>query len=220
MKVVQSELFAPVLEPIVDMRTGKQIGAELLCRARRFPSSAKEWRDWYDKVPGYIEVFLKQNDLEWISINYDTKHLLDSEVIESSAKMKGMPIVIEWTEHRDTYLRTHYLKHEILEAVRNLEQLRDLHGFQIAFDDMGSGDDGLRRFSMLAPDFVKIDGGIFHRARKDKRIRDVLMRHVQMYIGLSQVVIEWVENEEDLKLAMSLGAKLGQGYLWDLTQKS
>ncbi|MDT4290855.1 EAL domain-containing protein [Methylomonas sp. MO1] len=98
---------------------------------------------------------------------------------------------------------------QLLEAVDNY---RD-RGFQVAIDNFGSRHSNLDRLWRLSPSFVKLDLSIIHQAQTDAKIRRVLPKLIEIIQALgAQAIIEGIENEVQLDIALDAGGKLLQGY--------
>lgn len=101
----------------------------------------------------------------------------------------------------------------------NFELLREalLHyremGFRIALDDLGEGFSGLRLWSELQPDFVKIDKyfiqGIAGDPQKRQFVRSI--HHIALNTG-ARVIAEGVETQQELETVRRIGIDLVQGY--------
>ncbi|MDR9497999.1 MAG: GGDEF domain-containing protein [Hydrogenovibrio sp.] len=87
-------------------------------------------------------------------------------------------------------------------------------GFKVAIDDLGSGYNGLKLWSEVKPDFVKVDkhfiAGIDRQADKYRFMETILT----LAKGLgTKVIAEGVETESELRMLEKLGVDLVQGYL-------
>ena len=197
------------LEPIVDLLTGDVVGQELLAGEKACPTwSEAEWRDWYAFLAEEIPLLLP--DLHGLLfLNLDGHQLLDSHISGHVRSLRGHSrrIVVEWTEHR-------FHDEKLVDVMAKLNFLKGL-GFRIAIDDIGAGSgvDGLGRAGAVKASFCKIDGPYFQTIR-DKGPESLrgLCQHLS-HNG-ARVVVEWVETEEDYRLALAAGAHLGQGYFW------
>jgi len=88
-------------------------------------------------------------------------------------------------------------------------------GFKVAIDDLGSGYNGLRIWSEVKPDFVKIDRHFV----SDIDLHDEKQAFMGTLMTLAKstntrVVAEGVETEKELDMLISLGVDLVQGYLF------
>lgn len=101
----------------------------------------------------------------------------------------------------------------------NFEQLREalLHyrdmGFRIALDDLGEGFSGLRLWSELQPDFVKIDKYFIQDISGDPQKRQFVrsIHHIALNTG-ARVIAEGVETQYELETVRRIGIDLVQGY--------
>lgn len=97
----------------------------------------------------------------------------------------------------------------LLDAVDNY---RD-RGYQIAIDDFGSKHSNVDRLWKLSPHFVKLDVSVIKQAQTDSKLRRALPSLIELIHALgAQTIIEGIENEIQLDIAIDSGAKLLQGY--------
>lgn len=86
-------------------------------------------------------------------------------------------------------------------------------GFRIALDDLGSGYSGLRAWSELRPDFVKVDQHFVRQCDSDKVKQDFLHFICNIASALdTEVIAEGVETREEMQTLQSLGLDYLQGY--------
>jgi EAL domain-containing protein (putative c-di-GMP-specific phosphodiesterase class I)/GGDEF domain-containing protein len=113
-------------------------------------------------------------------------------------------VIIELTEHKpaDNY--------QIMRA--SAKHYRSM-GFAIALDDLGAGYSGLRLWSELLPEYVKIDKHFIH-ALHDDAIKLNFVRSIQsMASSLNcNVIAEGIETEDEFKAIEKLGITHAQGY--------
>ncbi|MCE9633606.1 MAG: EAL domain-containing protein [Methylophilales bacterium] len=99
---------------------------------------------------------------------------------------------------------------QLSEAVTNY---RD-RGYQIAIDDFGSKHSNLDRLWEVSPDFIKLDISIIRQAQTNKKVRKILPKLIEIIHELdAQAIVEGIENEIQLNIAIDSGAKLLQGFL-------
>ena len=86
-------------------------------------------------------------------------------------------------------------------------------GCTIAIDDFGTGTSGMARYRAIKPDLVKIDGPMFRAmaatALQLKLLRKMMATFVQDGVT---VLVEGIETEAHLALAIDLGASYVQGF--------
>lgn len=122
------------------------------------------------------------------------------------AELSPDRIVIELTEESllDDYVRLRSTLHKLRDA-----------GCSIAIDDLGAGSSGLRTWSELKPDFVKIDryfvSGIDADSTKLEFVRSIL--DMGRAIGC-RVIAEGVETERECRELVDLGLDRLQGHLF------
>lgn len=94
-------------------------------------------------------------------------------------------------------------------------------GLQIAMDDLGTGYSGLKLWSELRPDFVKIDRHFVAGVHQDRIKREFVrfIRGIAQRIGC-QVIAEGVETAEEYDTLTSLGISILQGFYLGLPQAS
>jgi EAL domain-containing protein (putative c-di-GMP-specific phosphodiesterase class I) len=98
---------------------------------------------------------------------------------------------------------------KLSEAVANY---RD-RGYKIAIDDFGSKHSNLDRLWEVSPDYIKLDISIIRQAQANPKVRKVLPKLIQIIQELeAQAIVEGIENEIQLHIAIDSGAKLLQGY--------
>jgi EAL domain-containing protein (putative c-di-GMP-specific phosphodiesterase class I) len=98
----------------------------------------------------------------------------------------------------------------LADAIANYRE----RGYKIAIDDFGKEHSNLERLWTLAPEYVKLDGGIIQQAEHNPRLQRILPKLVEIIRELdAEVIIEGVETETQLELAQHAGINLVQGYL-------
>lgn len=88
-------------------------------------------------------------------------------------------------------------------------------GFEIAIDDLGAGYSGLKLWSEVNPDYVKIDRHFIHGIDRSIVKREFVKSMVTISQGLRcQVIAEGIETLDELDVVRRLGIEIGQGYLF------
>lgn len=120
------------------------------------------------------------------------------------AGMGPKQVVIEITEHHP--IEDFQLMRDAVAHYREM-------GFAIAIDDLGAGYAGLRQWSELSPDFVKIDRHFIQDLPGSPDKRQFVQSIGEIARGLGcRVVAEGVETPEELQVVCHLGIHLAQGY--------
>jgi diguanylate cyclase (GGDEF)-like protein len=92
-------------------------------------------------------------------------------------------------------------------VVTCLRRLRS-EGFQLALDDVGTGNAGLEMLQKVAPDYVKIDRSIVVDATTDRSARGVLMAMATYAQQTGAYVIaEGIEDQETLDFIAAIGRR-------------
>ncbi|MGB4246400.1 MAG: bifunctional diguanylate cyclase/phosphodiesterase [Pseudohongiellaceae bacterium] len=93
-----------------------------------------------------------------------------------------------------------------------LEHYRRM-GFEIAIDDLGAGYSGLRRWSELRPEYVKVDRHFIQNIHADPVKQSFVRSIVDIAKGLNcKVIAEGIESREESQTLMDMGIAYGQGY--------
>jgi diguanylate cyclase (GGDEF)-like protein len=115
-------------------------------------------------------------------------------------------VVLEVTEHGD-------VSHEVAlsAAIKPLRRL----GCDIAIDDLGAGSSGLKTWSALRPEFVKVDRHFAAGVDRDPVRAEILRCVVEMGRATgSKIVAEGIENPDQCSLVLDLGVDYLQGHLF------
>lgn len=224
-KILSGRALQPIFQPILDLQNGTVKGyealirgpsdsplhspiqlfktavacsqleaLEMLCRQMSIESFAAAQTD--------TQLFLNVNPLLLLTADHPsglTKQML------KQAKVDPSRVVIEISE-----------QYQVAEAellVKAVQHYRQL-GFLIAIDDLGSGFSGLKLWSELQPDIVKIDRYFISELDKDPTKRTFVRNIVSLAKAIGAVVVaEGIETPEELRFCRELGADLAQGYL-------
>jgi diguanylate cyclase (GGDEF)-like protein/PAS domain S-box-containing protein/excisionase family DNA binding protein len=99
-----------------------------------------------------------------------------------------------------------------------IRQLKDM-GCRFALDDFGAGFSSFYYLKRFEVDYLKIDGSFIRDLATDQGSRIFVKALTDVAQGLSkQVIAEWVETPEVLKILTDMGAQFGQGYLFQRPQ--
>ena len=224
------EGFSCVYQPLVDMRSGKVVGCEVLARfADRCgsipPNDFVPLIERLDRTWEFSELIFgrafeelmpllaERPDLH-VSVNFFPRDL-EPDNLQTLRK--------SWALNYAAANRIH-LSCEILETGVHVEDGQDSvldllrrRGFKIAIDDFGTGASNLQQVHGLKADYIKIDrsfvsGSTFEVAP----VRASLIPHI---IGIAEavkaeVIAEGVETFEQLQLMRNMGVRLAQGYFF------
>lgn len=86
-------------------------------------------------------------------------------------------------------------------------------GFNVAIDDLGAGYSGLKLWSQLLPDIVKIDRYFVENCDKDNFKQKFLRAIFDLATAAkAEIVVEGIECEQEFDFLQSLGMVYAQGY--------
>ncbi len=113
-------------------------------------------------------------------------------------------VIIELTENAQT------LDYQLLRDAT--KHYRDM-GFEIAIDDLGEGFSGLRLWSEIRPNYVKIDKHFIHNIHLDT-VKLQFVRSIQEIAAKSgaRIIAEGIESQDDLMAIRDIGINYGQGH--------
>lgn len=223
--IIQQRALQPLFQPILSLADAKVIGyealirgpsdsplhsplqlfktavacksleqLEMLCRELSIEAFARS------AVSG--KLFLNVNPLLLLTADHPsglTKKMLQQAGLDPAR------VVIEISEQYQVEDATLLIK-----AVHHYRQL----GFQIAIDDLGSGFSGLKLWSELEPDIVKIDRYFISDVHRDPTKKAFVQNIIRLAKATGALIVaEGIETQEELVLCRELGADLAQGYL-------
>ncbi len=223
-RILNGKQLTPHFQPIVSLSQKKIMGYEALIRgpsdsplhspfnlfdtAERFDLSTKlEYICREITIKRYAELNIKEK----LFINVSPSVLLHPEFKKGETLkllqqfgVDPRSVVIELTEHQPT--DDFQLMREAIIHYRKM-------GFEIAIDDLGAGYSGLRLWSELQPEYVKIDmhfiQGIHNDPIKLNFVRSI--QNIASSLNCS-VIAEGIETEDEFKAVEQLGITHAQGY--------
>lgn len=223
--IIQDSQLTAVFQPIIDMRQAKIIGFEGLIRGpvnsilhspmelfsvARSCGMVAEVEYLSRRI--VLEAFAKLKLAEKIFLNISPDIFLlkgsrTGETLKYIEEIGLHPsqVIIELTENAPT------LDYQLL---RNATQYYRNMGFEIAIDDLGEGFSGLRLWSEIRPDYVKIDQHFIRDINLDP-VKLQFARSIQEIASKTgaRVIAEGIETKEELMAVRDLGIAFGQGYI-------
>ncbi|HKT71873.1 MAG TPA: bifunctional diguanylate cyclase/phosphodiesterase [Steroidobacteraceae bacterium] len=224
-RLIEREGVHTLFQPIVDGATREAYGFEALSRgpagsplhlpAGLFTAAAAEGRTFeldrcclacalrsFSALEVEGKIFLNvlpQTLLKWTDFpTWLEEHL-------ARLRLDPHTVVLELTEHG-----TERREAELAAAVAPLRAL----GCDIAIDDLGSGASGLKTWSEIRPEYVKVDRYFVAGIEQDPVRAEILRSLVEMGRATGcQIVAEGIENREQCAVVRELGVDYLQGYL-------
>jgi len=203
-----------VLQPIVDLKTRRRVGAEALSR---FPP---EWDMGPDVVFEQAHSIGVGAELELLAVEraaelleqlsgYLAVNLSPGMVVDArgQALLRSLPlerIVLEVSEHDQV--------DDYPALCAAIEPLR-ARGMRVAIDDAGAGFSSLRHIVLMSPDIIKLDRSIVDGVSHDRVLTPLVRSLVQFaHASGATTVAEGVETPEDAQALAALRVDLGQGW--------
>ena len=222
---LNAEEFRLAYQPIVELATGAEWGAESLVRWQhpdlgllqpgQFITAAEasglvvELGDWV--LHEALAHIAATPGLPLVTVNVSSRQLTHDDLptlVARALEAHGVApqrLVVEITESA-----------LLPDSGRVRNQLRDLRklGVRVALDDFGAGFSSIAYLDRLPVDIVKLDA-FFLDGELTERRRLLVSSTAAMVASLGAVsLIEHVEAPEHLELALDAGVQLGQGYLF------
>ncbi len=205
------------IQPIIDLRSGRQVGAEALSRFAGSPVRAPD--QWFADAASVglaveLELLALQIALEqlpllpghvYLSLNVSAATIMSDGLASALAGAPPERIVLELTE---------VVPAEDFPAFE--QRITDIRaeGIRLAVDDAGSSDSSFRRLLQLRPDIIKLDIGLSRGIDADPARRS--FGRALLNFGLdscgAEFVAEGIETQAELDSLRSLGCAAGQGY--------
>ena len=212
--VIDQRAFAPVFQPIVDLRNGRIIGYEALTR---FADGTAPDRRFGDATSIGLEGELELATLE-MAIGAARDGISRSRFLHLNVSPE---LVLRGTELRNVLRDVpHRLVLEITEhaIVRDYEAFRQGiarlgRPVRVAVDDAGAGFASLRHILELDPAFVKLDISLIRGIDRDPAKQALVagMRHFARTTR-RRLIAEGVESEGEARTLAELDIRLVQGY--------
>jgi EAL domain-containing protein (putative c-di-GMP-specific phosphodiesterase class I) len=203
-----------VLQPIVNLASGRRVGAEALSR---FPD---EWGKAPDLCFADAHSVGQGDDLEvvalqgaaehlphvdgYVAMNVSPATLLTRPCRELLARLPLDRVVLELSEHDQV---------EDYDALlATLAPLR-ARGMRLAIDDVGAGFSSLRHIVLTSPDVLKLDRSIVDGVATDPVLHTLVKSMVDFGHGCdARIVAEGIETADDARALLDLGVDCGQGW--------
>ncbi len=215
-RVLRGGHLNAVFQPIVDLQTGRVMGAEALAR---FPAEPRRPDVWFAEaesvgmgaaleLAAVSAAFSQLNELPdgiYLSVNASPALMGNDEFVTVLSSVDARRIVVELTEHAavDDY--------DALGAA--IDRVRAL-GVRLAIDDVGAGFSSFQHVIRLRPEILKLDIAITRDIDTDAARRGLARGLLSVARDLgATVVAEGVETQSELDALVNLGIDAAQGFL-------
>jgi len=225
-RAIESEAIVPCFQPIVELRTGRLAGLEVLARwehpehglvlPQNFIPIAEEngligqlthqilTKAFFSTAllpePLFLAVNISPIQLHYLSL---------PRQIRDAAEDYGFPLKQLTVEITESALVNN------LERARKIAiELREM-GCQLALDDFGTGYSSLRHLRALPFSKLKIDRSFVESLPYERESRKIVAAVVGLGHSLDMMTVaEGVETEEQADMLLRLGCQFGQGWLF------
>lgn len=225
LSLIQERKLYPLFQPVMDTSRGIVIGHEALIRGPKghpleFPDRLFSLASQVQLLSelelacrsAAMEAFQKNAMQGKLFLNVNPNVLQDDShphgsTLRLSQQFGIAPeqIAIEISE-RYPIEDTENLKHAII----HYQKL----GFMIAIDDLGAGYSGLKLWSELRPDYVKIDRYFIHSIETSSVKREFVQSILSLATSLrTKVIVEGIETSDELEQLQAMGVNYCQGFL-------
>jgi diguanylate cyclase (GGDEF)-like protein len=222
--IISNKLITTVFQPIFDIENEVIVGYEALTRGPEnnplyYPDLLFKAAEQYNLL-SELDLLCRANAISkfvelklvgklFINIclnamlNKDYPHGETIKLVEQSG-LSPQQVVIEISEKSPFPNNDKLLK--ILNKYRQF-------GFDIAIDDLGAGYSGLKQWSYLRPDIVKIDRYFIEQCDQDVMKREFLKILFELgHVSNAHIIAEGIETKEEFELLRELGMVYSQGY--------
>ncbi len=219
-------------QPIVEMASGRMVGAEALMRWPRgnepglSPALFIPTAEQCGLIGHFTEYalcqlandaprFIKQHPDAYLSVNLSPSDLHSGTVVDQLRHLIETPgidarnIVAEVTEH--AFL-------EPIKADHTIQRIRAL-GIRVAIDDFGTGFSSLSHLTSLKTDYLKIDKVFVDAVGTESMLSQLALHLIGMAVSMQLIIVcEGVETRAQADFLQQHGVKYAQGWLFAKAQ--
>lgn len=226
-RALEANEFVPYYQPVVDLRTGAIVGAEVLMRWRKpdgsvIPPAAfiplaessglilEMTRAMMSAARAEFAQVLGLRPRVKLSFNLTAHHFTNEAIVEEVREIfAGSPIrlsqiVLEVTEREPL--------EDLDMARRVIAALQEL-GCKVAIDDVGTGHGGLSYMLKLGANYIKIDKMFIDAIGTERYSTTIIETLIELARSMRmEIFAEGVENFDQVKYLRERGIVLAQGY--------
>ncbi len=203
-----------MLQPIVDLASGRRVGVEALSRFPRDWGRAPDvcFEEAHSVGQGHrLELLALERALQrsagvsgYVAVNLSPATVLTEDCARLLDRAPLERMLLELSEHEAVE------DYDVLLAA--LAPYRE-RGLRIAIDDVGAGFSSLRHIVLTAPDVIKLDRSLVAGVAADHVLSTLIRSLVDFAHGCrAGVVAEGIETAQDAAVLRGLGVDYGQGW--------
>ena len=217
----------PYYQPIVDIVSGKVLGAEVLVRWKKLDGTIVTpgafiplvessglildlTRSLMRQVCNELGPTMQERPDTYVAFNIAPRHLKDAVLLNDvgsifeGSSIRLSQVVLEVTERYEL---------ENLSAARRVIAAVQALGCRVALDDVGTGHSGLSYILKLGIDIIKIDKIFVDAIKTDPQKQAIVKTLVDLASNLNlKIVAEGVEQFEQVTYLRGIGITAAQGY--------
>ena len=228
-RAVKAGEFIPYYQPIVDIRSGRLRGAEVLVRWRKadgtivppatFIPLAESSGLIIDLTRALMRRVCQEAGAEFgrrphlkVAFNLTARHFASEEIVDdvrqifNKSPVRLSQVVLEVTERQPL--------ENLTETRRVVAALQGL-GVRVAIDDVGTGHSGLSYMLKLGVDIIKIDKMFIDALGTDRNSNTIIETLIDLAQNMRmEIIAEGVESFEQVVHLRELGIRSAQGYVF------
>jgi sensor c-di-GMP phosphodiesterase-like protein len=221
--------LVPYFQPIIDITSGRLLGAEVLARWRR--------RDGTVLLPASFMPLVEQSGL-MVEMTQSLMRRTSVEIGDAYAKRPHLKVAFNLTARqfasdaivadlREIFDRSKISLSQVTLELTEREPIEDMEatrrvvaalqglGCRVALDDVGTGHSGLSSILKLGIDAIKIDKFFIDSLRSDRNSATIVATMVELARNMRmEVVAEGVESFEQVADLRARGVRAAQGYVF------
>jgi sensor c-di-GMP phosphodiesterase-like protein len=228
-KAIRRDEFVPYYQPIVDLQTGKLLGAEVLVRWRQPDGSLLEpnafilllesnglvldfTRKLMRRVKSEVGDAIARRPAMTISFNIAPRHFDDAVILSDVATIfegsgvRLSQLVLELTECNEAIN---------LAGIRRTIAALQRVGCKVAIDDVGAGHSGLSYILKLGADIIKIDKVFVDAIDAEGRSKAIIETLIDLARNMRMdIIAEGVETFDQVSYLRECGIGAAQGFVF------
>jgi sensor c-di-GMP phosphodiesterase-like protein len=228
-RAIRDDEFVPYYQPVVDLQTGRLLGAEVLVRWRRPDGTVMEpgafvlmlessglvlefTRKLMRRVCNELAGAVRQRPSMAIAFNVAPRHFDDALILNDVATIfdgsgiRLSQIVLELTE-----------RHEVADLTNMRRTIAALQrvGCKVAIDDVGTGHSGLSYILKLGVDIIKMDKMFVEAIESEGHSKAIIETLIDLAKNMRmEIIAEGVETFDQVTYLRERGIGAAQGYVF------